>query len=235
MSKATLLNNINNSITQYNYHDPHAFGTLLSEARFVFPAIDKEIAGIYNISVDTVRLWMTGSIIPDLNTQQFIINILNRKANQELSTQKIISEQPSLTVASQTYLIKEFPEVVPFYLPWIAQLNSWVSGFVRSFGCYNTSMQNFAKLAEATTLQKEELFKLKLNKKIGKCNKAVLKAIRKNETSLFFKVGKKTVENVRMANCIKHYLIKTKLCIAEVTYDYVLIDGGAVLLEIAIL
>ena len=73
----------------YSFDDIDAFSDLLHAGATVFPGIDREIAKIYDVNLDTVRLWMDGSIIPDRRTQSDIVIFVHNKAKDYREAESI--------------------------------------------------------------------------------------------------------------------------------------------------
>lgn len=216
----------------FNVEEPFAFARLLQAATKVYPVIDQEIASIYGTTASNTSLWVTGSIIPDRSIQSNVVEYIQRRiADERKVYANAIEKGYDITLPAP--VVDNVPESVPFYLPWYFKLRSWVEGVVSFFGSSDISSENFSSLIERTHKSREGVFKIRLNRQIKRCNRRILKAIKKNEMSLMYKVGIKSMETVKIANSMAEYLNKTGSFTATVTYDYVLWDKGAVFLEIS--
>ena len=216
---------------EHSFEKEYSFAILLDAARKVFPILDKEIASVYETTTDIVALWTHASFIPDKITQTDVVNYIKYRVDDEEAVHKL-SKGKSLIIASSNNLVEFFPNAVPFYLPWIFKAKQIISGLVSKIHSNDISVQNFQSLIAKAEHEREAVFQLRLNKLIGKCNRKILKAIAKNNPSLLFKIGPKTVESVRLAHSIKNYLTKANIFVVAISYDFIVLDKGNVYLEI---
>ena len=215
----------------YSFEEPYAFSRLLQRAAKAFPIIDQEISSVYDVSTDAVVLWSSGSWIPDETIQKDIVNYIRHRI--ELTEQAFeTAAQQSLVIYSPTKPVKYIPDTVPFYTSWLIKAKRLVSYFFATLNTKNVSPKNLRNLISQVENEREVVFQVNLNKKLARCNKAILKAVKSNSPSVLFRVGKKTVENMRIANSIQSYLEDIGICTASVTYDYISLDDGDVFLEI---
>jgi len=216
----------------YDFDNANSFFILLHETGKIFPNISMELANVYNLTVDTVYLWAEGCSIPDNLTQVDVINYIQHKIDN-FSEMKELEEQPAELIIYNSRvpavnIASKYSISSHLMLRWRSIWNS----FKALFYYKDIDAQNLDALIKEAKEDREALFNLKLSKKIAKCNKAIVQAVRKNQPNIVFKVGSKTIENVRIANAIKTYLKDVEIDKVQTMLEQLYITDGLVYVEI---
>lgn len=218
----------------YSFNEPYAFANLLKRASRIFPILDQEISSVYPIHTDTVYLWRTGSLIPNSVVQEEVVRYIKYRLEKEIEKQGL-EKQGSLVASPVKPVQPVIESSIPFYVPWFFQLKAWWNSLGVSWKSSNISSENFANLLERVEFDREVLLRLRVNRSIAKCNREIIKAIRKNQLSILFEVGKGTAENVRIAHSIKEYLADAGFSSVDLNYEHVTAANSASLfLEISL-
>lgn len=231
---ASKLDDLKTLCVTYSFDDIDALSSLLCLAISIFPGLNNEISKYYAVSLDTVSLWIEGAIIPDEMTQRDIVKYVYNKAcnfrdappeeNHDVSTDMI--------VYNSTAPARYIPEKIPVYQPAVSYLRSAWNTIKAFFYTSDVSIKNLDSLIDEAKRDKEAIFHVKLNRKIAKSNKMIVKAVRKNRPSVIFNVGPKTIESVRLANAVKAYYKNAGFNKVEVMFEYSVTKDGDVFVEI---
>lgn len=216
--------------------NPDEFGEfqdLLLFSISIFPGLDREIAKIYDIELDTVLLWIDGTIVPDKSTQSVISIFIRNKIEDYKEFSKEIAIPTTDLMTYNSWIPAGYvPPKVLFFQPWIIKARSIFNSFKVLFYTNDVTLSNLDNMLSEAKRDREALFHAKLTRKIAKCNKKVVNAIRDNNPSIAFRVGKKTVENVRLANAVKEYLKGAGFSKVEIMFEYLTTREGDVFVEI---
>jgi hypothetical protein len=219
--------------SEYSFDDVVLFSGLLHKATEVFPGVDREISKIYDITLDAVRLWMDGTICPDRRTQSDIVIYIHNKAQDYREAEEIgVSPIEDMVVYNSWSPVNHITQKVPFFKPYLSQAKSVWNSLKALLYLGDVSIENLDKLIDEAKRDRETIFQAQLTRKIASCNKLIVKSVRKNSPSVAFRVGTKSVKNVRIANAIRDYLKVAGFMRVETMFEINLSSDGDVYVEI---
>jgi hypothetical protein len=220
---------------QYDFGNVNSFSHLLQSAVTVFPGIDREISSLYDVSIDTVLLWREGSIIPDNLTQTDIVRFVHSKARDYREAAEVGRVDRSMVVYDSRVPADYIPNEVPFFQPGLSHIKSLWNSWKAYFYFGDVTATNLQQLIGEARKDREAIFHAKLSRRISRCNRAIVRAVRKNMPSIACRIGKKTIENVRLANAVRDYLRSIGFGKVETMFQYSLTVDGDVYVEINLL
>lgn len=231
MNRSDELDSLGLQLYINSFDDVEEFSLLLKAAMRVFPVLNLELCRIYDFSETDVALWIDGLVCPPRAIIDIIVSYIRWRIREEKKAMQL--ERESGMVVYHSAKPSTLGHIdIPIYAPLVLATKDFLQSLKDLLKPSSTSIISLKDKINQAILNRELRLQLKVARHIKRCNKQLVRSLSKNNYSFMYCVGKKTHENVRVANSLRDYLLQAEVCTVEVSFDFVYRPEGEVYIEV---
>ena len=231
MSRSDELDSLELQLYINSFDDVEELSLLLKAAMRVFPVLNLELCQMYDFTETDVALWIDGLVCPPRAIIDTVVSHIRYRIREEKKAMQLERESGMVVYHSAKPSTLGYINI-PIYAPLVLATKGLLQSLIDLLRPSATSINSLKDKINQAILNRELRLQVKVTRHIKRCNKQLIRALSKNNYSFMYCVGKKTHENVRVANSVRDYLLQSEVCTVEVSFDFVYRPEGEVYLEV---